>query len=288
MKLGFSILEFMTVMTISVIIVGGLFEVYRVVRKNMVRVERFTFEETQIIAMKNRLEQDITGVAAIWFTQQAAETKDLLAGKKMDAPENLKRNQFFYATEKDGKVEKITFMTTASVMTTFGQESQRFVRVMYALQQDKEHKGLYALMRKELPIVSEDIDEKSLERGRWYQLVGGISSLQAAYHFIDTQVIKAQAKGEAKDKKAIRSVRQWGVEDVDEQEATGGVKIPKFIRMKVVFGKTPTQQKQEYQLDFMIPVSADIVPKNYVHTYKEKKQNSLQTGSAKASLSGGK
>jgi hypothetical protein len=251
--------------------VGGLFEIYRLVQKNMKRVEKFTISQMKIVTLKNRFEQDVAGFNTIWFTQRATNQKDLLDGQTMEAPEKVEKNQFLYSKNNKGNLEKLTFMTTAAMQTFDNQES--FVRVAYELREDKHNNGLYALYRKEDVIVSERINEESLEEAKSYIVADGIQSIQMRYHYLDVQLAKLHAQGKELSKPAIRSAKQWGVtakEDSEEEEYAVGVKVPKFIQMQITFGEIEhVQQEETFDLYFSIPSFMDGPPKDYAQIHKQ-------------------
>ena len=277
MKKGFSVFELLMVMAVSSIILTNLFQIYNQASRNMRRVDRFVFEDTQILALRNRLEKDVAGMSSVWFTQKTLETKQLTEGKKMPAPENIKRNQFFYSKNNQDQFDYLTFVTT-SPMHVYGQTQECFTRVVYKLEEDKKNKKLFRLMRKEIESATEDIDEKTLSKGTFYEVVDGISRFKVSYTFIDKKAVKERLKNKESDKKVIRVVSQWGVTKEDgNEEDQSGASVPKLVTVKIVFGETEKQSRQKYELQFYIPSNADSMPKSYVEIRKEEeKQAALE------------
>ncbi|MBV8661234.1 MAG: hypothetical protein JO129_03770 [Candidatus Dependentiae bacterium] len=290
MKSGFSALELIMAIALSAIIMTTLLEIYYQVTRNMARVERFVFEDTQILTLKNRLNKDLSGLSAIWFTQSALEAQQLAAKEKIfevKKPLLSKRqsSKFFYSVNKDKRLDILTFVTTAGLQS-YGDTQDRFVRVVYQVEVDPKNKEMFRLMRKEISMPTEYIDEEALQPGRFYELVDGIKSIEVMYQLIDKIEIQRQQKERAKpeDQKSqekeelkpiIRSVKQWdesfkapksaaekGKKDEDEEEveSLGGAAVPKFIEMKIVFGATDKRLEKEYKLDFYIPATVDNIP----------------------------
>ena len=289
MKSGFSTLELIMAIALSAIIMTALFEIYYQVTRNMNRVERFVFEDTQVLTLKSRLGKDLSGLSAIWFTQGEIEAQQLALlqkGSPVKKPLSDKRksSKFFYSVNKDKNLDVVTFVTT-SALQSYGDVQGRFVRVVYQVEKDPKYKDMFRLMRKEISSPTEYIDAEALQPGRFYELAGGIKSIEITYQLIDKVEIQRQQKERAKpeDQKSqekeelkpiIRSVKQWdeslaakGRADKDKKdeneeqgEDLGGAAVPKFIEMKIVFGATDKQLEKEYKLEFYIPATVDNVP----------------------------
>jgi len=289
MKSGFSSFELIVAMAMSAVIMTCVFEIYNQVTRNMIRVDRFVFEDTQLLALKSRFGKDIAGLSAIWFTQGEVETKQVADGQKMEAPEKRKRSNYFYSVNKNNHLDTLTFITT-NALQSYGTTQDRFVRVLYKVEDDPKHAGLFRLMRKEIKLPTKDIDDQVLKQGTFYELVGGIKSIEMMYQLIDkielqkqyqeqaklkTQGVQQQSQEKQQEKKPIiRSVKQWGAptpekkeelqgeEKEEKSENLGGAAVPKFIMMKIVFGATDKQLEKEYKLEFYIPATVDNIPKN--------------------------
>ena len=164
LKSGFTSFELIMVMAVSAIMMTALFEIYNQVTKNMARVDRFIFEDSQILALKNRFGKDVSGMSAIWFVYKpkADQKADAL---KSDASDKKMKSKYFYSVNKDGHLDTLTFLTT-NALQSYGFVQHRFVRVVYQVQPDPKHENLFRLMRKEIVIPSQDIDEQTLQQGK--------------------------------------------------------------------------------------------------------------------------
>ena len=286
---GFSMLEIIMVMAVSAIIMTCLFDIYNQTARNMARVERFVFEDTQILTLKNRFGKDVAGLSAIWFKHADLEIM-LAAQEKKEVPKDFKKRSFyFYSTNKGEQFELLTFITTNALLS-YGKVSDRFVRVVYTLEEDPAHKDLFRLMRKEIAPATEFIDEKALSPGKFYELIGGIKSLEITYHLVDRVELNKQFRSgkmkkddaaqddEKEMKQVVRAVKKWTPlesvekaadknalkdeqEDENKKEDLGGAPVPRFIEMKIVFGKTLQQQEQEYNVAFYVPSTVDNMPR---------------------------
>ncbi len=300
---GFSVIELVMVMAISAILMTILLQIYNQVTRNMLRVERFVFEDTQILTLKNRFGKDLAGLSAVWFTQaelQAKQTARNPTKTPESTTEKKKCSKYFYSVNKDKHLDTLTFVTT-SALQSYESVQSRFVRVLYKVEKDPTHEGLFRLMRKEITMPTENIDEENLKFGKFYQLVGGIKSVEMTYQLVDKSALKKLESAKADKEKnpeekqvIIRSVKQWTGDDgkkkgsasanapadknkkeaesfqedatpeEDTSEDLGGATVPKFVQMKIVFGKTNKQLEKEYKLEFYIPSTLDNAPKGIV------------------------
>jgi prepilin-type N-terminal cleavage/methylation domain-containing protein len=291
---GFSALELIMAMAVSAIIMTCLLEIYNQVSRNMLRVERFVFEDTQILTLRNRFGKDLSGLSAIWFTQADIESKQsAVDGQKAPTPtEKKKTSTYFYSVNKNKNLDTLTFVTT-NALQSYGSVQDRFVRILYKVEQDPVHAEMFRLMRKEIPMPTENIDEETLKPGKFYELVSGIKSLEMTYQLIDKVELQKQSSAkvpadgakpeQAGEKKPIiRSVKQWtsdakkssekiaeksnkvsgdaSSDEEEKQEDLGGAAVPKFVEMKIVFGATGKQLEKEYKLEFYIPSTIDNLP----------------------------
>lgn len=298
---GFSILEIVMVMAVSGIIMTCLLEIYNQTARNMTKVERFIFEDTQVLTLKNRIGKDISGLSSIWFKESELAALQA-AQEKKEAPKNTRKcSYYFYSTNKGEQFDMLTFMTTGG-LKSFGLAADRYVRVVYQLEKDPAHEGLFRLMRKEINPATEFIDEVSLKQGKFYELIGGIKSFDVTYQLVDRVALNKQLKAGQKPKgdatvqdngqdaaPIIRSVKQWypiesrsesnksnGSQDTknteeksdavaetdEEKQDLGGAPVPRFIELKIVFGATGSQNEKEYRIDFYVPSTLDNMPKS--------------------------
>ncbi|MGZ6255189.1 MAG: PulJ/GspJ family protein [Candidatus Chromulinivorax sp.] len=304
---GFTILELIMVIAASAFIMTTVLMIYNQVSRNMNRVERFVFEDTQLLTLENRLQKDFAGLSSIWFTHEQVQA---LQQKKLEKTEKIqddrKANDCFYSINKNGMLDTLTFLTTTGLCTYGNANQSKFVRVVYKLQEDQKNQNSFQLMRKEIMTPCEFIDEKSLQEGNFYELVRGIKSLEMTYDLVDMSELKKKQDVKKKDsnledkdqkKPMIRSVKQWvktsdkknkkngDISSVqqdkesddqkqnEEQENLGGAIAPKFIHMKIVFQATDFAPQREYRLDFAILNNVDNIPKSIFAIKKQAEKN---------------
>lgn len=299
---GFSALELIMVMAVSGIIMTSLFEIYNQVVRNMNKIDRFVTTDSQILTLENRLGKDLLGLSAVWFTQADLEKK-IAAKNSSDSTQEKaqfvqqqekKSSRYFYSNNKNNNLEMLTFVTT-SALQSYGTTQDRFVRVVYRVEKDPKHPENLRLMRKEIPIVSEYIDDDALKVGKFYELVANIASLEMTYHFVDVAELKklqqakfaqdgasASAQENKEGKQVMRSVKEWKEEkkkkksqkngqqnaqedlSAQQEEDLGGAVVPKIVEMKISFGLFDDPAKKEYKLAFYLTSSIDKVVKEIV------------------------
>lgn len=233
---GFSIIELMIVMAMSAIIMTCLLGIYNQVARNMQKIEQFVTSDMQLLALENRLGKDFAGLSSLWFTQEQIESKkNAEQGKQSgtaETSEKKAKSQSFYSKNKGDNLDLLTFMTTGALQS-FGDNQNRFVRVVYRVEQDPKNKGMFRLMRKELANPTEAIDESALKSGTYYQLVDGITSIVMSYTLIDKAAWQEQ-QTDSKDKEKssqktdkkqqiVRSVKEWKEEPQQATKEKGGL-----------------------------------------------------------------
>ena len=232
----------------------------------------------QIFTLKSRLEKDFLGLSAIWFEQQKlqdqqdAEQKNTAQAFASDRAQEKLVSLYFYSINKNENLDFFT-LVTVNPLQSYGAHQKHFARVVYQIQPDPVHKTMFRLMRKEIALVNEFVDEKSLAQGKFYQVVDGIKSIHMTYHFMDQKELQQREKqAEQQDKKltdqqklqpVIKTTRQWipdheepkqdknqQTTPQDKQGKIQGACIPLLVEMKLVFGPTDQQTEQVHELKF--------------------------------------
>lgn len=288
MKQGFSSLELVMSMAISAVLMTCLFEIYYQISRNMTRVERFVFEDTQILTLQNRFSKDLMGLSGVWFNQSVKDKNEPVQAKTFT--DNQQKSNYFFSSniKNSSNLGMLTFITT-NPLRSYGKTNTAFVRIVYKLEPDPNNKNLFRLMRKEIQNPTENIDEQDLKLGTFYQLAWGIESLQMTYYLVDKVELEKKSKANANQagkqgaekslqdntetKELIRSVKQWDIkknkkdtknaaaDDQEQQEDIGGNSAPFCVDMKIVFGQTVQQVKKEYTLTFYNFQTVDSAPK---------------------------
>ncbi len=299
---GFSVLELVMVMAVSTIIMTSLFEIYNQVTRNAQKIEQSLVIDADIVTLENRLYKDFLGISAMWFTQADLERDRMKKNKQLQegalqSPESEKKSsRYFYSINKQTNLDVMTFVTTNGLQS-FDTTRDRFVRVVYKLEPDVRYDGKFRLMRKEIIPVTEVIDDKILQSGKFYELAGNISSLETTFYYIDQEAIKKEQSIESDKNKTglldqnnkeaqevIRSVKEWKEEKKkkeksnnvnQDQEDLDGAAVPKIIELKISFGLRNDPAAKEYTLSFYISSNIDQIVQSIKKTKKIEPQQNI-------------
>lgn len=277
---GFSLLELVIGMAVSTILISITFTIYNQISKAAQSIQRVTSSDTKIMILQDRLQADLNGISPLWFTK---EEYDKIKAAKKDAKDSQEAKQsqpeaqginFFYSENKQGN-DKLNYFTfpTVNAMQMYGTTNQRFVRVVYALEQDPKKENLLRLRRKEIDQISSEFDKAAIQQsGTFYDIATNITNCTVTYEFIDQP--KHKKGNGAKEKSThetikpakLASVPDWGI--VKEQEKKDKYKppLPEFIKLKITFAQEQTTEEKQYELNFVIPIDAT----NKINSFAQK------------------
>lgn len=274
-KKGFTLIEVIIGMLISTLLLSAAFTVYNQITKSINIIQNITTDDTKLIILYDRLQQDFTGIAPLWFTKKQYEQ-----AKKGTAKENneeqaeqvaknkdqdIEHNNFFYAINKDNNFAYFTFITT-NAMQMYGSDNKRFVRVVYQLQAESNKENTYRIVRKEINKITPQFDKKIIEDQKdFYTIASNVKKCFFEYGFIDQakpKEKKSQAKEKPKqeDKKPAQIAwhKEWGVVREDTKTNEYKPALPQYIKMKIVFANQQDKEGKEHELYITIPINGQI------------------------------
>lgn len=283
---GFSSIELIMVIAVSAIMMTTLFQIYNQVMQSMVRVDRFIFEDFRILTLKNRFEKDVAGMSAIWFEKNKLKKDQALEQQVTQNVDIKMKSKYFYSINKNGNLDTLTFLTTNGLQS-YQLKQNYFIRVVYQVQPDLKHEGLFSLIRKEIMSPSEDISPEVLSQVQGYELVSGIQSITVSYALVDTIELDrqyaeykktkagtvehlSQSSEKKETKPVIRMVKEWNLADLAKQEKeqkkedVSGAAVPRFITIHITFGKTNINREKSYNFSCMVACVVDAIPKTVV------------------------
>ncbi len=291
MKPGLSLLEVVFSMMIATIMITASFTIYNQISKTTQVLQTITNNDTKVTILQNRLQQDLTGICPLWFTKEQYE--HLKAGQASDNEQkptfddSTKNNFFFADNNDDGSFQFCTFMTVNPIHM-YGTENQRFLRVVYKLEQNKQDKKQFRLLRKEIRNSSNNnMDSKLLlSEHSFYEILTQVSDFSIEYGFINQP--KHQSKNKKPDQQSdqqpikIQWLQEWG--KVSEKTKSNEYKpaLPEFIKIKITFSSAQ-KQKQEYEIYCTIPVDSTSKLTSIVQNkHKHQTKNSAKKDDKKA------
>lgn len=300
-KKGFTLIEFVISIMISSILLTAVFTIYNQIGRSINIIETITTDDTKIMIIKDRLQQDINGLSPLWFTKEEYEkikNKDKATepqAKQEQHDESIKAKNFFYAESKNEQFYFFTF-TTTNAMQLYGNDNKRFVRVVYMLKQKQNDENSFKLMRKEINNIS-DFDKKEiLEKGSFYTIADDIKKCHFSYGFIDQPKPK-QDKNSANDKKQeelpdkpaeIKWPSEWGV--VPEKTKRNGYQptLPEFVRLKITFNQKRDNDEKNHEIYFTMPMQGSVTINSFAQKRHQEKQAAKDTQQKNAKQAQGK
>ena len=276
LKSGFSLLELVIGLLISTILITISFMIYQQIARSTQFTQRITTNDTKVMILKDRLQQDLLGITPLWFipskydamTKQAKtsstneESLETDTEKKTDTTkkedDTQKEHNFFYSqNNQDGTLNLFSFITT-SAMQTYGTPKRLCVRVVYLLKKDAT-KNIFSLLRKE--IAPEEFNNTTATSSEnFYEIASLIKSCSIEFGFIN--IITATNKDEktptqdANKKTEFTWLKSWHAKQETAEKHQQKPIYPKCIKMKLVFVQEKTDHEQEYELCFITPIDS--------------------------------
>ncbi|MCX5924298.1 MAG: prepilin-type N-terminal cleavage/methylation domain-containing protein [Candidatus Dependentiae bacterium] len=300
---GFTLFEFAISMMISTMLMSAAFTIYNQVNKAAATVQKVTTNDTKIMILRDRLSADFEGISPLWFTEEMYEklkSPEQATAKAANSDSKIKRNNFLYAQSSDKNLSFLTFVTT-NPLQMYGENTARFVRVVYTLIPDTQNKDVFKLMRKEDKKPSADFDIEKMKEGTFYELASNITKLSIEFGYID------QTKKEDSGKKlSFTWAKEWdkkkkksapdGKQDSKQKEAKGDdtkkkdddetPDLPEAIKLKVSFFHDMEKPAIDYEIFFMIPINQEQGLKSFAEK-RSQAQQKAKGDQAKSPTDGG-
>lgn len=168
---------------------------------------------------------------------------------------------FFSKNDSNGNCVQLTCLTTNPV-TVYGQQTPRLVRVVYSLEPDPEHEGLFLLARQQSDILDfKEFSKQNTNVIRKFTISDGIEKLKIS--FLIPKKPDKDSKSKAKEdkklpdkekKKKLKAVRElqpledWPYfKDDKEEEKSKRPSFPAFIKVEIAF-----VDEQKRPSDFLV------------------------------------
>ena len=192
-RVGFTIIELLIATSIagmmSVVLFMTLFQVNTGVR---ITVDMVTVE-SDISQVQYQLERDLSGATTLIEDVKPEDKKPTPAQAQPGAPKPAepkeepakdekkvkKIEKVFYSTRDGDRLGTLTFITNNPLPKFIDEKDIRLVRMAYRLQEDKNRRGTFALMRQES--TSLDYEKFSSQNVRAYALVDGIKDFSVKF-----------------------------------------------------------------------------------------------------------
>lgn len=251
---GFSLIELMISLTISAMIIAGLFSTLAQVGAAENTITSVADVHQKAAILFTHLERDIMGAFIPEQVDPLKKPKDA-QGKQEDAIKPV--DKVFYGKSRDEKnLELLTCITSNPLEVYLGAKNTkpkaRIARVVYRLEPQKGVKDSFVLMRQEGSDVFFDSYKKTTGKNKiapGYEMIENIASLSIFYLAPDTK----QEQSEGQDgKKKYTKHKNWNSEV--KQEKTGQIqyKLPEFVEIELFLWDTVHEKKFEFT--YVIPI----------------------------------
>lgn len=281
MKSGFAIIELLIATAISVMLGAALFYSFNIINKYVVVVDEYTDKNLKIATMHQQLEKDLLGtfvpVAAMKpIEEKQPETTPSKSDKSLPPQKKeveAKKSQakpiskIFYGVNKENNIDVLSFITGNSLQAYWskqtGKSKPRIVRVVYRLEQDKESKNSFNLLRAEgNDLKFESYKKDDSKTIKEFTMIEGIKSLQVQYvkEKKDEKNVSAKDAKDDKKKKEFTTLKEWKVDTASDDKAKKEVQdkqlIPNAVLIKGELWSSDKKRAHSFEFKFELNPNA--------------------------------
>ena len=287
MKHGFMLIELIVSTLIASMVAGILLTALAQGTRFQTAVDNTVDTSLRIGIVSNQLEKDLMGAFVPTQAETikkeegedqdeeapAAETNkpdakkpdekksDEKKGEKKEKPKPIEK--IFYATNKEGNLDTLTFITNNPLVVFVGKDvgvvKPKIVRVQYTLKPEADKPHSYALHRQE----SNELDLAQYKNVRSYEVIGGIKSLSINYTARVEKKLEAakaaEAQKEQKKSYEYKTSKDWVSErkkEGDKDKEQEFPRIPYSVEIKIELWDRQDKQEKEFTVVCEIPVNS--------------------------------
>ena len=272
MKHGFMLIELIVATLIASMVAGILLAALAQSNRFQMVVDNLVDNSVRIGVISNQLEKDLMGAFipvqaaeedqkkendSAQATKQQAEQEGV-GQKKPEKPAPKPIKKIFYSTNKDGRLDSLTFITNNPLVVYVGKDvgelKPKVVRVQYSLKQEAEKKDSYALFRQE----SMELELEKYKNVREYEVIRGIKNCTATFA---ARIEKKDEKADTSDNVAkvsyeYKTLHEWVSEQQKETDKnkTSFPRIPYSVELKMTLWDRQDKKEKDYTIICHIPV----------------------------------
>lgn len=290
MKHGFMLIELIIATLISSMVAGILLTALSQGMRFQTAVDNIVDTSLRIGIVSNQLEKDLMGAfvpvqagsATIEEEDQdedapAADNKQVDNKKSDNKKDDDKKSgakekqkpleKIFYATNKEGNFDTLTFITNNPLVVFVGKDvgivKPKIVRVQYTLKPEADNPKSYALYRQE----SNELDLAEYKNVRAYEVISGIKNFSVNYtaRIEKKQEAGKAAEGQQKEKQKVeyeyKTSKDWVSERKKESDKTQEQEFPRIpynVEIKMALWDKQDNSDKEFTVCCEIPI--DSVP----------------------------
>lgn len=291
---GFMLLELIVATLIASILSGVLLTALSQSSRVQASVDNTIHISERIGIVVGQLEKDLAGAfvptqaekkdeksasaeATAATTSSAKTSADASADKDAKEKAGQKKEikpieKIFYATNKDGMLDTLTFVTNNPLVVFVGKDvgtvKPKMVRVQYTLKPDPENKESFILFRQE----SNELDLAEYKNVRPYEVIGGIKKLSVSYTArLEKKEESSSAKASADTKKekqkklyeykvqpdwVSEQKKETSKDKQDEKKEQEFPRIPHSVEFKVTLWDKANKKDKDFIFVCAIPVDS--------------------------------
>lgn len=272
LRSGFVLIEVLLSLAIGSILALLLFQSMGSLSKTYQKIYAVSSVQRRLTLLQQQFERDFSGIVAPKISlederepdkkeeerKQSKEKKAQVKSEGKESKEKTYRVPHVFFSQNDGKGNcvKLTCLTTNPVMV-YGDQPPRLVRVVYSLEPDPEHEGLFLLARQQ----SDNLDFKAFSKQgsesiKKFTISDGIASYKVSYLVPQVEENNTDKKPESKEdkkkedkkKREFKTLTDWPyIEDKKEEEKSKRPSFPTFIKVEITL-----VDEQKRSSDFLI------------------------------------
>jgi prepilin-type N-terminal cleavage/methylation domain-containing protein len=266
MKKGFSLIEVIISLMITLIIMSLLYQAISQTRTSVSRIEYSIMSSSQLMLVQNQLEKDLSAVFVPFASKPLLSEKEKAKKEKKDekfkednarqqstdsdnkkSKDPLKR--VVYATSENDNLKILSCITT-NALYVYGVTTPRVVRILYTVRPDPLNEGLLIMVRQE----STDLDFEAVEgekanKLRSYTLMAGLKKVQMRF-LLEKEPEKKNESASEKERvqHELVTVSEW----TDEQTKEYKKLFPHYIECSGTLVDPRTQRESDFVWRFIL------------------------------------
>lgn len=288
---GFALLEVLFAMIIGSMLSFILFQSIGSMSKTYQKIFSVSSVQRRFTLVQQQFERDFSGITAPRISlederdPEKREKDESENEKKEDKKAEVKTGEektkqkiyrvphvFFSKNDDKGNCVQLTCLTTNPV-SMYGQQTPRLVRVVYRLEPDPEHKGLFLLARQQSDNLDFKVfEDSSKDKIRKFTISDNIEKLKISFLISkepekeselpteeEKKLAEKEKKKDKKQEREFKTVTDWPYfEDEKEEEKSKRPSYPTFIKVEITL-----IDEQKRSSDFLLWYAPlyDIGPK---------------------------
>ncbi|MFT6765455.1 MAG: prepilin-type N-terminal cleavage/methylation domain-containing protein [Alteromonas naphthalenivorans] len=267
---GFALIEVLFSLTIGSILALLLFQSIGSMSKTYQKIFSVSSVQRRFTLVQQQFARDFSGIVApkislddergsdekkgFDFDQKKDDKKKAEVKTDKDKKQNKSKTYriphvFFSKNDSKGNCSQLTCLTTNPV-SVYGQSTQRLVRVVYSLEPDPEHEGLFLLARQQSDILDfKEFSKQGVKAIRKFTISDSIEKLKISFLVPkksdkeskpltedDKKLSEKEKKKKFKVERHLQALNDWPYfEDEKEEKKKKRPSVPTFIKVEATF-----------------------------------------------------